>query len=295
MSLKAPLAVSVALLSIASMSHAQKIPESVYPPLEPEAAGTSDAGNRDGAIGGVKYNLSVNYMTDYVWRGIERFDADRNEDALNLQLSNKLQLDLGKLPHPYVDVFVNIGNDDPISSFNEVRPTVGFDWPVRPFTISAGHISYIFPSRSSIDTSELFLKISFDDSQLFRSEQALLKPYVYAAYDYDQWDGLYLEAGIQPTWKLENTGLSITLDAHVSYINGHRGLFASVDPARSESGFQHWQVGVIGKYDLNTLLNIPSRFGNWSVNGYVYYTDGIDTDLESTTQIYGGAGISLSF
>jgi hypothetical protein len=284
----------VTVFTLAPLASAQRVPESVYPPLEPEALSAADDA-RFGGVGGVKYELNINYMTDYIWRGVERFDAGRNEDALNLQLSNKLQLDLGKLPHPYVDVFVNIGNDDPISSFNEVRPTLGFDWPVKPFTISAGYSAYIFPSRSSIDTSELFLKIAFDDQQLFRTEQSIFRPYIYAAYDYDRWDGLYLEAGIQPTYKLENTGLSITLDAHVAYVNGYRGLLSPLNPGQSESGFQHWQVGVIARYNLNTLLNIPARFGEWSVQGSVYYTDGIDEDLTSTNQIWGGAGISLSF
>ncbi|MFT3785148.1 MAG: hypothetical protein QM770_03145 [Tepidisphaeraceae bacterium] len=299
--------VVASLLANVASGQSLRTPESVYPPIEPGSAGNyddthDDRDSRDAfgrSIGGLHLDLSATYFTDYVFRGVERFDAvgssPRPEDTANYQFDTKLSFDLGKVPHPYVDIFVNVGENDPVSSFQEVRPTFGFDWPIKPFILSAGHSNYIFPDRSDLDTAEVFARLQFDDSQIFRTDQPLLNPYVLAAYDYDQYDGLYLEAGIRPTYKVENTGLSFTLDAHVSYVSGFRGLFASMDPTQSENGFQHYQVGLIGQYNLNTLLNIPSRFGQWSVTGYVYYTDGIESEMTADTQLWGGAGISLRY
>jgi hypothetical protein len=60
-------------------------------------------------------------------------------------------------------------------------------------------------------------------------------------------------------------------------------------------GFQHYQIGLIGDYSLNTLLNVSKRYGEWSIEAYLYYTDGLDNDLLSTTQIWGGAGIMFRY
>jgi hypothetical protein len=76
-------------------------------------------------------------------------------------------------------------------------------------------------------------------------------------------------------------------------VNGH-DLFA-LDPEENNSGFQHWQVGLTAKYTLNTLLNIPDRFGKMSVTGFLNYTDSIDEDLIADDQLWGGAGFSLEF
>ncbi|GIW75539.1 MAG: hypothetical protein KatS3mg104_0602 [Phycisphaerae bacterium] len=56
---------------------------------------------------------------------MELFEAPGSEDQLNLQFDGKISFDLGKLPHPFVQVFVNVAENDPVSNFQEIRPTVG--------------------------------------------------------------------------------------------------------------------------------------------------------------------------
>lgn len=275
---------SIAVLS--SSAHAQPVPESVYPPPEPSF--TDDPRE---AQTGFHFDLEARYLTDYVWRGIERFDEGRAEDERNFQLDTRISFDLGKLPHPYVNLFVNVA-EDPISSFQEVRPEVGFDWTIRPITISAGYTSYIFPDREGIDTAEVFLRLALDDSAIFRTERGILNPYVFAAYDFDVFEGLYAEAGVNHQFPIENTGLVFNLNAHVAYVNGYE-LFSA--DGIEDSGLQHWQVGLTAKYTLNQLLNIPDRFGRLSVLGYLNYTDGIDSELTATEQLWGGAGFSIEF
>ena len=290
---------SAAALAFASLvalfapqtARAQAVPDSVYPPPEPSRNDLP----RDQQPG-FRFALEARYLTDYVWRGLERFDAGRPEDTANYQIEPKISFDLGKLPHPYVSVFVNLAENDPISNFQEVRPEAGFDWLIRPLTLSGGYTSYIFPDRTGIDTAEIFARLSLDDSTIFHSERPVFHPYISAAYDFDVWEGLYLEVGIQHEIPIENTGLVFIANANVGYVNGF-DLFRSADAKDDNtSGFQHWEVGVTAKYTLNQLLNVPiERFGRISILGYINYTDSIDRQLEATNQFWGGAGFSLEF
>src|SRR3954449_8190795 len=94
----------------------QNEPDSVYAPPSPprEEEGFNQ--------GGVHLDLTVNYLTDYVYRGIERLEVPGHEDKPNLQFDGKMSFDLGKLPHPFVGTFVNVADSDPVSRFQEIRP-----------------------------------------------------------------------------------------------------------------------------------------------------------------------------
>src|SRR5205814_5891036 len=143
---------------------------------------------------------------DYIFRGLDRSDGVGlslnptvppvddakkfgNEDAPNLQFDAKLSFDLGKLPHPYIGLFTNVYNSDPISRFQEVRPIFGAEWTIRPLILEGGHQTFLFPEREDINTSEIFGRITLDDSYFFRTDHPLFSPYVFAAYDYDRYNG----------------------------------------------------------------------------------------------------------
>ena len=115
---------------------------------------------------------------------------------------------------------------------------------------------------------------------------------VFGAYDYDNFEGWYLEAGVSHDFHIENTGITITLLGNVSYVYNHEFF---IGPTGEDRGFQHWEVGAVGRYNLNQLLNIPQRYGTWTLNGYVFYSDGIDKDLRADTELWGGAGIQLRY
>jgi len=294
----------VAVLLPAWAAMAQDPYESIYvpegPPREEEGVNA----------GGVNFELRVSYLTDYIYRGVDQSerlssldgdggvipDADvGSEDAPNNQFDGKIKLNLGKLPHPVAGVFVNVFNDDPISRFQEIRPYFGFDWDLRPFRVQAGQIGYIFPEREALNTNELWASVTFDDSRLWRTERPLLAPYVYGAYDYDLYDGFYLEAGVRHDFELQDTGIVVTALADVAYVIKN-AQFA--DPSAAEprdDGFQHYEVGLTGSYSLNKLLGIPRRYGLWTLEGYLFYTDGIDTGLRADTQVWGGAAIGFRY
>jgi hypothetical protein len=104
---------------------------------------------------------------------------------------------------------------------------------------------------------------------------------------------------------IEDTAITITPQAHIAYVNGDH-LFArptglmsdpafEFNPRGNDTGFQHYQAGVVVTYGLNQALNIPKRWGQFDLMGFVYYTDGIQNNLRSTTQIWGGLGIAFSY
>lgn len=263
-------------------------PESIYAPPSPTRE--SPQVNE----GAVHFDLAVSYLTDYVYRGIEIFEPPGAEDQANIQIDSKLSFDLGKLPHPFIQVFVNVAESDPISTFQEIRPIVGFDWFLRPLIFSAGHTTYFYPDRDDFQTNEIWGRIEIDDSYFLNSSEPLLSPYILAAYDYDLYNGWYFEAGVSHDWEFEDFGLVITAQAHAAYIHGMQ-LFTTPTGGGEDNGFQHYQVGLIGTYSLNKLFNFSTRFGTWSLQGFIYYTDGIDEDLAASDQVWGGTGILFQY
>jgi hypothetical protein len=256
--------------------------ESVYAPPTPPA---EDNGYNAGAV---HTDIDVSYFTNYVYRGVDQFDS-----TFNLQFLGKMSFDLGKAPHPFIGIFTNVAESDPTSNFQEIRPYFGADWTVRPLTFTAGLNTYIYPNREDMQTAEFFGKLTLDDSYFTRRDQPLLSPYIMAAYDYDKYNGWYVQAGLEHAFIFADTGLTLTASAAVAYVSGLSQY--AVSTGGNDSGFQHYQVGLEAKYSLNTLLNVPRRYGEWTLQGYLFYTNGLRNDLKADTLLYGGGGIGFSY
>src|SRR5687768_15043909 len=138
--------------------------------------------------GGVNIEMRVNYLGDYIYRGMDRTlfigaatPGPATNEKANFQFDGVLKWNLGKVPHPFIGIFANVLDQDPISTFQEVRPVFGAEWRVRPLIMTAGHNTYIFPDRSALNTGEVWGKIALDDSVLLRRDEPFLTPYIYAA------------------------------------------------------------------------------------------------------------------
>ena len=250
--------------------------------------------------GGIHLDMKVSYFSNYLFRGVNRseFISEASQQGsssqANFQFDGKLSFDLGnKLPHPFIGIFANVLDSDPVSNFQEVRPFFGVDWNIRPLIFSVGNTLYEFPDRKELNTSEVWLKVTLDDAAILKRDEPLLSPYFFAAYDYDRYEGWYLETGISHDFVIEKTGITLTPLANIAYVVNN-GAFKQT-PNGEDTGFQHYEVGIIGRYSLNTLFNVSQRYGNWSLNGYLYYDAGIDSELLSTTTVWGGMGIELTY
>jgi hypothetical protein len=54
-------------------------------------------------------------------------------------------------------------------------------------------------------------------------------------------------------------------------------------------------VGLVGTYSLNNLFNASRRYGEWSLVGYLYYSDGIANHLRADTRTWGGVGLRFNY
>ena len=193
--------------------------------------------------------------------------------------------------YTHLDVYKR---QDPISRFQEFRPYVGVDWLVKPFTLEGGDTTYIYPDREFLNTAEFYGKITMNDAFLYHSDKPLLSPYVYAAYDYDKNKGWYMEGGVTHDLEFEELGLKVTFQADAAYIIGFQQQFVFIDSLH-DTGFQHFDLGMKTDYSLNRLLNISSRFGQFDLLGYLFYTGKLDSDLRANNVIWGGAGIGFKY
>ena len=288
---------------------AQPAPDSVY---APPALPTGNEGINQGAV---HFDLGLSYETAYIYRGTQVFNIPGtsttfnsfNASNLNLQIDSKLSFDLGKLPHPYVSVFANVANDDPISNFEEVRPSVGFDWTIKPIVVSSGYTSYLYPERDERETSEVFLQFSLDDQTLFGGKTYPV-PYILGVYDVDKYHGFYVESGVKYRLAFDDLGITFTGIADVAYVAGYSadidaksggteaGFFTNANTTGGNVyGFQHYDIGLIGEYSLNKLFNFSDRYGEVSIRGDIYYTGSIDHDVNATSILWGGAGIEFKY
>jgi hypothetical protein len=275
-------------------------PPSVYAPVEPERP--IDGTNK----GGVAITLDFRYLTDDVYRGISHnfavYNASPKSDnvdrhASNFQTDAKLQFNLDKLPHPYVGVFANVNDSDPVSRFQEIRPFAGFDYSLRPITLGAGVRTYIYPEREknkpSPNTSEAFVRISIDDSYLFRTQVPIIQPYIEGVYDYDKNRGWYVETGVKHDFDFPDFGVTLSPYADVAWISHFKQQF--ITNSVHSSGFQHYDIGLTGDLSLNHLLHLPPRYGQFAVEGYLTYTSKFSNPILADTELWGGVGLVFKY
>jgi hypothetical protein len=283
----APTARADDLPSPASLSLLPPEGESVY---APPAAPREDEGVN---AGGVTFDLGFRYATDNVYRAVSRSGPDEHAHSPTLQVDGRMSLNLGKFPHPFLGTFINIHSSDPISRFQEIRPYFGLEWNLRPFILEGGNITYIFPERDELNTGEVYAKVTFDDSWLFRTDAPLFAPYVMAAYDYDKYNGYYLEAGIRHDFVFEEIGLTVTALANIAYVMD-QPYFATT-PGGRDSGLQHYELGLIGSYSLNQLFHFSQRYGTLTLTGFLYYDDRTSSTIKADIQLWGGGGIGFRY
>jgi len=260
--------------------------ESVYAPPAPALA---EEGTNEGAA---HVDARVDYTTAYVYRGLHILKPPGGSDRPNLQFDDKLSFDLGKAPHPFVGFFLNVNDADPVSRFQELRPYFGADWEIKPFLLTFGNNNYIYPDRDAMNTAEAFGRILMNDSFLWKTEKPILSPYINGAYDFNKYNGFYFELGVSHDFVIEDTGITLTALAQVAYVIHFREF---AEPGFKGTGLQHYQVGLVGSYSLNALLNVPRRYGEWKWQAYVYYTDNIEDHLRGATRTWAGTGLAFSY
>jgi hypothetical protein len=262
-------------------------PESVYPPP------SADQENEGVNGGAMHYRLDVGFFNRYVYRGIDQ-STNPNKAENSLQFDGTAELDLGNLPHPFVGLFSNIFDTDPVSRFEEVRPYLGARWIIKPLTITGGYNDYIFPNRDNTsDTQEAFASLGLDDSRIWNTDQPILSPYIYGAYDFVRYHGAYMEVGVRHDFEIGDSGVTLSPQADVAYVLKNRYFIKA--PFDIDSGWQHYEVGMVGTYLLNQGLGFSKRYGTWKVVGYLLYDEALENHLRADTRLWGGVGLRFEY
>jgi hypothetical protein len=244
--------------------------------------------------GSTHFSLDFAYANRYVYRGLDHDVVASHGNSLNLLFDGRLEFDLGKYPHPFVELFTNIYDADPISRFQEIRPIAGVDWNLRPFDLELEHISYIYPEREDFNVPEIDTKVTLDDSLLFDTAKPVFSPYVLGAFVYQKNEGWYLEFGVKHDFTFEDLGLVISPEFNVGWISGLKQQFVIINPLHN-TGWQHYEFGVTISYSLNFLLNVSKRFGEFDVKGYGFYDGRFSNEVTSSNALWGGVGLGFKY
>lgn len=256
------------------------------PPVSPQQV--------PGNNGNVEFDLSALYATDYVYRGVDHDDVSPSGNSLNLLIDGRLTFDFGQYPHLFVGVFANVYDADPVSRFQEIRPSVGGTWDLRPFLVEIGHNAYIYPERENFDSSELYAKVTIDDSLLFNTNGPVFSPYAMAAYDFNSGKGWYVEMGLSHDFVIEDWGLTLTVKSCVAYISRLQQQFIFINTMQ-DTGWQHVEGGLYANYSLNTLMNIPRRYGEFDLNGFISYSGKLSKQITASNVLWGGGGVGFKY
>ncbi len=268
-------------------------PETVYAsPGGPAAAATEPQGPR------LKWELSLGYASAYVYRGIDHSatvgatpDAIDEGGGSSFQFSGRVTLDAGGPWHPFVDLFSNYWDTDPVSNWQELRPTLGLQWQSKAAAVSAGVTSYVYPDRTGDNTSEVFMRADMNDGDLLGREQPILNPYGLVACELDANGGWYGELGISHNWAIAGLGLTVTPVARVAYTYRMDEAFI-FETDRSGSGWQHADLGLQLSYRLNTLLNLPASDGNWALGAFLFRTSHLADATLGGSLTWGGVNVT---
>jgi hypothetical protein len=258
------------------------------PPLSPQQQEGINSG-------GANLDLSADYANAYVYRGVNHDDIPNPAgDSLNLLINGRLTFDFGQYPHLFVGIFSNVYDADPVSRFQEVMPSVGATWDLRPFLLEFGHNAYIYPQRENFDTSELYAKVTIDDSLLFNTDAPIFSPYAMASYDIADGKGWYVELGLSHDFPIADWGITLTVKADVAYIASLQQQFIFINTMQ-DTGWQHAEGGLYGSYNLNTLLNIPKRYGDFDLTGFIIYSGKLSKQITASDVLWGGGGIDFKY
>lgn len=275
---------------LASVLGDQQDPFASSPAIETPSQWTNEPANNGGA------NLSIDfaYANKYFYRGVNHDAVASHGNSLNLLFDGRLEFNLGQYPHPFVELFTNIYDADPLSRFQEIRPIAGADWDVKPFDFQLSEVSYIYPERENYNYPEIDIKITLDDYLLLNTDKPVLSPYILGAFEYQKNEGWYVEFGFRHDFVFEDLGLTVSPQLAVAWISGLRQQFVFINNVRN-TGWQHLEVGGTLSYSLNHLLDVSKKFGEFDVKAFGYYDEHLNSRITASNGFWGGIGLGFKY
>jgi uncharacterized protein (TIGR02001 family) len=266
----------------------------------------ADAHEEGIVLPGASANLSLDYVTNYFFRGIEQTDSD---SGIVLQPGASFTIPVIDEYTATVGTWGSIHTDAPTATSNpgnwfEQDLFASIDGPIAEgFSGSVGLTYYTFPSSAvNTDVTELNLAISFDDSELL-GEYAFA-PYVAVAIELQNNvaadENSYLEIG--GAFAIDTEGsfaegweVSVPVVAGFSLDNYY------VDASGAEEFFGYASAGVTGSISMEELIGTAEYVGAWDLTAGVIVVfmngdiNGVISDNSSDIQVIGTLGLSRDY
>ena len=159
-------------------------------------------------------------------------------------------------------------------------------YEIAGFSLELGYIYYYFPDVPTggvSNTQEVYFSVGYELPFGLALASTLY-------YDFDQFDGLYVDTSIGYTWEI-NECLALELGAGFGYADGHglQARSAIRGGTGTKDGFQGWYATAALPWEFREGVTLTP---------YIKYTDGdgdLATDLYGTGgQEYLIAGVSLA-
>ena len=258
-------------------------------------------------IPGASAEVTLDYVTQYFFRGYEQLDADQ---GVVLQPGASFTIDVVEDVTATVGTWGSIHTDTPgaganPSSWYEQDVYGSIDATMGDFSAGVGITYYTFPSSAgNVDVTELNLSVGYDDSDLLGD--FAFAPYVAVALELQNNlvgaagdENGYLEIGGEFALPTEGTAIeawswSVPFAFGLSIDNYY------VDASGEDEFFGFFSVGLAGSIPLSELIGTDEYVGAWDLsvgitflllNSDVALVDNAD-DTGDNFQIYGTVGIS---
>ena len=278
----------------------------------------------------VTFVIDYTLVSDYIFRGMNMSDpkpgyaGQKSEGGRwpNQQLTTGFEIDLGKFGRVGGSVWFewycgqpSLMPNDGSNTFQQVNYNVYYAYLIEAIGLDV-QVGYLWLDfrRLRIDTQEVNLKLTWDDSILMRAlgfdvKKPVLNPYLFVAFDVDfAAGGVYFELGMSHPFALAAMGLNSTpflKDITVTpsmMIAGDTHYLNKLSGLRSNSGNNQCQLnnityGLDVKYDLKSALSIPDQYcGSLYVKGFMNYQQRL-TNASSliNDELYGGISIGGSW
>jgi len=278
----------------------------------------------------VTFLIDYTLVSDYIFRGMNMSDpkpgyaGQESEGGRwpNQQLLTGAEVDLGRFGRVGGSVWFEwycgqpaLTPEDGDKTFQQVNYNLYYAYLIQDIglDVKVGYTWLDF-RRSGIQTQEIDLTLSLDDSILMRAlgfdvTGPILNPYLFIAFDVDfAAGGIYYQLGMSHTFDLaamghENTpflkDIAITPSMSISgdhqYLNKLSGL-------RSNSGTNQSQLdniiyGLDVNYDLKSALSIPDQYcGSLYVKGFLNYSQRLDSAKTLLNdELWGGVSVGYSW
>ena len=260
----------------------------------------------------ISFSVDHTIASDYVFRGANLSEyPGEGREKLNHQLGFGIELDTAKLG-------ANIGTfgfsfwgewyADQVSALNtptgsgnslqEVDYAINWSYELAELftTVELGWIAYTFPQTGGDAhyTNEWYVSLSFDDSDIFGTEESVLNPYVAYYLDVDDVDGGWLEFGISHGFALADLGMANTVV--LKDITVTPGIVMGVDDGQMGKSMRlaNVQYQLEAEYDISSALDISPEYGKASLTAFVYFSDAIH-DAFLNDEFWGGMKMSYTW